>query len=243
MAAFKAAIRLSVPRWDSGRKGDLLASPAGSQAGVSLCVGECIAGVAEQCYCTTPKPGRDKRNDAQRLGSASWRQHGESIVSQSQQFKVGDNAVYPAHGVAQITAIETREIAGHKKDFYILKILDSGMKLMIPTDGASRAGLRDVISKRDVKKVMDILKDPKVAVTVQPWNKRFREYTEMLTSGSAFEVAKVLRDLHRVKNEKELSFSERRLLEQARNLVVAELALAKNCDVERVQSELDSLLG
>jgi CarD family transcriptional regulator len=166
-----------------------------------------------------------------------------NVPQPSQQFKIGDNAVYPAHGVAQITAIETREIAGRKKDFYILKILDSGMKLMIPTDGASRAGLRDVISKRDVKKVLDILKDPKVAVTVQPWNKRFREYTEMLTSGSAFEVAKVLRDLHRVKNEKELSFSERRLLEQARNLVVTELALAKNCDVERIQRELDTLLG
>lgn len=168
---------------------------------------------------------------------------GGVTVSQSQTFKVGDNAVYPAHGVAQITAIESREIAGRKKDFYILKILDSGMKLMIPTDGATRAGLRDVISKRDVKKVMDILKDPRISVTVQPWNKRFREYTEMLTSGSAFEVAKVLRDLHRVKNEKELSFSERRLLEQARNLVVTELALAKNCDVDRVQRELDAVLG
>ena len=158
-------------------------------------------------------------------------------------FSVGDLAVYPAHGVAEIVGIETREISSSKMTFYILKILDSGMKLMIPTDGASRAGLRDVISKRDVKKVMDILKDPKIAVTVQPWNKRFREYTEMLTSGSAFEVAKVLRDLHRVKNEKELSFSERRLLEQARNLMVTELALAKNCDVERVQKELDALLG
>ena len=158
-------------------------------------------------------------------------------------FEVGDNAVYPAHGVAQITGIESRDIAGQKKEFYILKILETDMKLMIPTDGAQRVGLRDVISKKDAKRVLDILKDPEVAVTVQPWNKRYREYTEMLTSGSAFEVAKVLRDLHRVKNEKELSFSERRLLEQARNLVVTELALAKNCDVDRVQRELDAVLG
>ncbi|MDD9940729.1 MAG: CarD family transcriptional regulator [Myxococcales bacterium] len=159
------------------------------------------------------------------------------------QFKVGDNAVYPAHGVAEITGIESRDIAGQKKEFYILKILDTEMKLMIPTDGAARAGLRDVISKRDAAKVMRILKDPEVAVTVQPWNKRYREYTEMLSSGSAFEVAKVLRDLHRVKAEKELSFSERRLLEQARQLVVTELALAKKVDVQKVERELDNVLG
>lgn len=159
------------------------------------------------------------------------------------QFKVGDKAVYPAHGVAQITGIERREIAGQTKEFYILKILETDMKLMIPTDGASRAGLRDVISKSDAKKVIEILKDPSIAVTVQPWNKRYREYTEMLTSGSAFEVAKVLRDLHRVKEEKELSFSERRLLEQARSLVVTELALARKVDVSKVEKEVEAVLG
>ena len=161
----------------------------------------------------------------------------------AQRFKVGDNAVYPAHGVAQITAIESRDIAGQKKEFYILKILDTDMKLMIPTDGAGRAGLRDVISRRDAKKVIEILKDPEVAVTVQPWNKRHREYSEMLSSGSAFEGAKVLRDLSRVKEEKELSFSERRLLEQAKQLVVTELALARKCAVERVEAELATVLG
>jgi CarD family transcriptional regulator len=159
------------------------------------------------------------------------------------KFQVGDNAVYPAHGVAQITGIESRDIAGQKKEFYILKILDTDMKLMIPTDGAHRAGLRDVISKKDAKRVLDILKDPSVAVTVQPWNKRYREYTEMLTSGSAFEVAKVLRDLYRVKEEKELSFSERRLLEQARSLVVTELALARKVSVSKVEKEVDAALG
>ena len=97
----------------------------------------------------------------------------------NRQFEVGDNAVYPAHGVARIMGIESREIAGQKKEFYNLKILDTEMKLMIPTDGAQRAGLRDVISKKEAKQVIEILKDPTVAVTAQPWNKRYREYTEM----------------------------------------------------------------
>ena len=161
----------------------------------------------------------------------------------ARNFKIGDNAVYPAHGVAEITGIESRDIAGQKKEFYILKILDTDMKLMIPTDGAQRAGLRCVISRKDAKKVIEILKDPEIAVTVQPWNKRYREYTEMLSSGSAFQVAKVLRDLHRVKEEKELSFSERRLLEQARTLVITELALSRNISLAKVEKEVNGVLG
>jgi CarD family transcriptional regulator len=162
--------------------------------------------------------------------------------AQKLELKVGDKAVYPAHGVAEVMGIESREIAGTKKRFYILKILENGMKLMIPTDGTQRAGLRGVISKKDVKKVVSILKEPGRAVDSQPWNKRFREYTEMISSGSAFEVAKVLRDLHRLQAEKELSYSERRLLEQARNLLIAELALAKGCTEQKIDMDLEKIL-
>jgi CarD family transcriptional regulator len=158
-------------------------------------------------------------------------------------FKEGDKAVHPAHGVGEITSIEQREIAGSKKSFYILKILDSGMTVMVPTDGAERLGLRRVISRKDAKKVLDILKEDEVAVTSQPWNRRYREYTDMLKSGSPFEVAKVLRDLYRLKSDKDLSFGERRLLEQARNLLVTELALARRCKEQRVEQEIDGILN
>lgn len=166
-----------------------------------------------------------------------------SEIAQELELKVGDKAVYPAHGIAQVMGIESREIAGSKKEFYILKILENGMKLMIPTDGTQRVGLRGVMSKKDVKKVLGILQEPGVAVQAQPWNKRFREYTEMISSGSAFEVAKVLRDLHRLQDDKELSYSERRLLEQARNLLVTELALAKGCSEDRAGKDIDKILS
>jgi len=156
----------------------------------------------------------------------------------SVRFKVGDKAVYPSHGVAQITGVKHREIAGVRKEFFILNVLDSDMKLMIPTDGATRAGLRDIISKEDAKKIVDILKVPIVAATSQPWNRRQREYTEMLNSGSAFEVAKVLRDLYSVKDDTEFSYSERRLRDQAFNLLVSEIALALECEAESVRKEL-----
>lgn len=157
-------------------------------------------------------------------------------------FKVGDKAVHPAHGVGEVTSIEKKEIAGISKSFYILKILDTGMKVMVPTDAADRLGLRQVISKRDAKKVLDILKSDEVAVTSQPWNRRYREYMEMLKSGSPFEVAKVLRDLSRLKGDKELSFGERRLLDQARSLLITELALARKVKESKVEQDIAGIL-
>lgn len=158
-------------------------------------------------------------------------------------FKVGDKAVHPHHGVGEVTAVETREIAGHKKTFYILRIVDSGMKVMVPTDAARRVGLRAVISKKQADEVLAVLKETKVAVTAQPWNRRQREYIEMLKSGSPIEVAKVLRDLTRLKSDKDLSFGERRLLDQARSLLVTELALARRCKEDRVEAEIQGILA
>lgn len=159
------------------------------------------------------------------------------------EFKVGEKAVHPHHGVGEVTSVETKEIAGHKKTFYVLRIVDSGMKVMVPTDSADRVGLRSVISKKDADKVLAVLKDTKVAVTAQPWNRRHREYIEMLKSGSPFEVAKVLRDLTRLKTDKDLSFGERRLLDQARSLLVTELALARRCKEDRVEAEIQGILA
>lgn len=158
-------------------------------------------------------------------------------------FKVGEKAVHPHHGVGEVTAVEITDIAGHKKTCYILRIVDNGMKVMVPTDSAERVGLRSVISKKDADKVLAVLKDTKVAVTAQPWNRRQREYVEMLKSGSPFEVAKVLRDLTRLKTDKDLSFGERRLLDQARSLLVTELALARKCKEDRVEAEIQGILA
>ncbi|MCA9528831.1 MAG: CarD family transcriptional regulator [Myxococcales bacterium] len=158
-------------------------------------------------------------------------------------FKVGDKAVHPAHGVGEVTSVETKAIAGSEKRFYVLKILESGMTVMVPVDGVERLGLRGVIARKDVKGVLAELQKDEIAVKSQPWNRRYREYTEMLNSGSPIEVAKVLRDLSRLRGEKELSFGERRLLEHARNLLVTELALARRCKEERVDEEIDAILG
>ena len=159
-------------------------------------------------------------------------------------FKVGDNAVHPSHGVGEVTSIELREIAGKKSSFYILKILDERQtKVMVSVDAAQRLGLRPVISKNDANKVLEVLAADEIAVTSQPWNRRHREYQEMLNSGSPFEVAKVLRDLMRLRSDKELSFGERKLLDQAKALLVTELALARRCKESRIENDIAGILG
>lgn len=159
----------------------------------------------------------------------------------SREFKVGDKAVYPAHGVGEVTAIQQRSLGGRERSFYILKVLENGMKIMVPVETAAQAGLRPLMARKDAKKVMEILEADEVAVKTQPWNRRYREYMEMLKSGSPYEVAKVLRDLYRLKTEKDLSFGERRLLDTARSLLVTELAIALKTKEGKLEAEIQSL--
>jgi len=160
-------------------------------------------------------------------------------------FKVGDKAVYPAHGVGEVTAIEKRSIAGQNVDFYVLRIMDNGMKVLIPKDNIDNVGLRNIISRKEAERVMTILKDREVATDTQTWNRRYREYMEKIKTGSVFEVAEVLRDLYLLKydKEKELSFGERRMLEMARNLVIRELAIAKRKKETDIEKELEKLFN
>ena len=156
-------------------------------------------------------------------------------------FRVGDLAVYPAHGVAQIVGIETREISGNKQTFYILKILENGMKIMIPTRNAGAVGLRELIRADEVDEVFAILKSREVAVEGQTWNRRYREYMEKIKTGSVFEIAEVLRDLCVLRMSKELSFGERKMLDTARGLLIKELALAKGVEDQKIAGEIDQI--
>jgi len=156
-------------------------------------------------------------------------------------FKIGDKAVYPAHGVGEVTAIENREISGQSQTFYILRILDNGMKIMIPTNNVQQVGLREVISKEKVDKVFKILKVKDLSVDTTTWNRRYREYMEKIRTGSVSEVAEVLRDLYLLKTDKDLSFCELKLLDTARGLLIKELAVAKNCAEEDVEKEFKKI--
>ncbi len=140
-------------------------------------------------------------------------------------FKIGDMAVYPAHGVGVIEKIETQEISGCRQDFYVMRILDNDMLIMIPTNNVGNVGLRDIIGQREVIELYSILEERDVVLDSQTWNRRYREYMDKIKSGSVFEVAEVYRDLLILKLEKELSFGERKMLDTARGLLVKQKLL------------------
>lgn len=158
-------------------------------------------------------------------------------------FNVGDNAVYPGHGVGRVTAIETKEILGNKQTFYSIQILETGMKIMIPKDNVDSVGLRPIISKDEANKVVEILKVKDVKIDTQTWNRRYREYMEKIKTGSVYEIAEVLRDLFLLKVDKELSFGERKMLDTARNLLLKELTLATSQDDLFKEDEVRSIFG
>ncbi len=158
-------------------------------------------------------------------------------------FKVGDLAVYPAHGVGIIEKIETQEISGCRQDFYVMRILENDMIIMIPTNNVDNVGLREIIPRTDVPKLYSILKKRDVQVDNQTWNRRYREYMEKIKTGSVFEVAEVYRDLLMLKLEKDLSFGERKMLDTARNLLVKEISLAKKVQEEQVERDLDRIFS
>src|SRR4029434_2187172 len=110
-------------------------------------------------------------------------------------FKVGEKVVYPAHGVGVIQSIQTKVVSGTEKTFYMLRILDSDMTIMIPTENVATVGLRRVIGKEMVTKVYKILREKRVEIDQQTWNRRYREYTEKIKTGAVREIPKVLRDL------------------------------------------------
>jgi CarD family transcriptional regulator len=158
-------------------------------------------------------------------------------------FKVNDLAVYPAHGVGRIERIESQEISGCRQDFYVMRILDNSMIIMIPTKNVNNVGLREIIGQTEVPRLYSILRRRDAPIDNQTWNRRYREYMEKIKTGSVFEVAEVYRDLLMLKLEKELSFGERKMLDTARNLLVKEISLARNVGEEQVEQDLDQMFS
>jgi len=158
-------------------------------------------------------------------------------------FRIGDKAVYPGHGVGIIEAIENKQISGKDQIFFILRIIENGMTIMIPRDSLESVRLREVIRKIDVSKVIHILKDRDVTLDNQTWNRRYREYMEKINTGSIYEIAEVLRDLHLLRAEKELSFGERKIMDTAKTLLVKELAIARDVKESDILREIKTIFG
>ena len=158
-------------------------------------------------------------------------------------FNIGDMAVYPAHGVGRIEAIENREIGDQKKAFYVMRILDSNMVIMIPTESCNMVGLRTIIPSGDVPRVYEILQESDVKIPSQPWNQRYRNYMDKIKTGSVFKIATVLRDLYLLREDKTLSFGERKMMDTARNLLVKELAIANQENEKNIEKNIERIFS
>lgn len=158
-------------------------------------------------------------------------------------FKAGDKIVYPAHGVGEITEVRVKRIGTEDHRFYEINILESGMRIMVPTGQADTVGLRKVIDKVTIQKIYTILGQRNVKVDTQTWNRRYREYTQKIKTGSVYEMAEVLRDLTVLGKGKDLSFGEKKMFDTVRDLLVSEIAIAKSRTQDKILGELADIIA
>ena len=157
------------------------------------------------------------------------------------QFKLGDMAVYPAHGVAKVTGVEACDLGGHSLDCYVLHIVATGATVMVPISSCERAGMRKLTQETEIEGIFDILKMPAQSAH-GTWNKRSRKLQEKLRSGSLNDIAEVLRDLSAQQEQKGLSFGEKQMLNKCRELVISEISLASKKSVDQIASTISEAL-
>lgn len=157
-------------------------------------------------------------------------------------YKLGDNVVYPMHGAGKIESVEEKEILGEIKKYYILKMPIGEMKLMIPVDNVNKIGLRTIIDKEKIDEVFDILKQD-VEQSSSNWNKRYRENMEKMRTGDIYKIAHIVRDLYYREKERGLSTGEKKMLFNAKQMLVSEIALSSNQDVDLITERIDNFLN
>ncbi len=162
-----------------------------------------------------------------------------------EMFKIGDVVVYPIHGVARITDIKKERIGNSDQLCYVLETeINSVTKkpvIKLPVDKVESNNVRKIVAEEEVPNVIEILKKRGMRTDSQTWNRRHREYQEKMRSGSIFQAAEVFRDLSLLKESKDLSYGERRLFDQAKNLLIKELSIAKKTDEREIEQTIGTI--
>lgn len=156
-------------------------------------------------------------------------------------FNVGDKIVYPMHGAGVIDAIEEKDILGEKQAYYILK-MPGEVKVMIPTAKADEVGVRNIIDKESADKVLGVLEKDETEMD-KNWNKRYRDNMEKMKSGDVYEIADVVRNLSFKQKEKGLSTGEKKMLNNAKQILVSELVLAEHSSQDEVEQLIDNKIN
>lgn len=156
-------------------------------------------------------------------------------------FEVGEHAFYPVQGVAEVLRIDEKDLGGARQRFYVLSILDADRKVLVPVANAATIGLRKLVSLAEIETIYAHLRDKPTTVDTQTWNRRARAYQEKIKTGSAFDLAEIVRELGWLRTHKTLSFGERRMMDTVKALFVKEIALASKKSEASVRDEIDAL--
>jgi CarD family transcriptional regulator len=156
-------------------------------------------------------------------------------------FNIGDHIVYPMHGAGIIDAIEEKSILGEKQSYYILK-MPGEVKVMVPTNKAEEIGVRNIIDKNSANKVFELLEEEKTEMSMN-WNKRYRDNMDKMKSGDIYEIADVVRNLSFKQKEKGLSTGEKKMLSNAKQILVSELVLVENSSPDEIEGLIENKIN
>jgi CarD family transcriptional regulator len=156
-------------------------------------------------------------------------------------FRKGDKVIYPHHGAAVIEELTEREFQGEKRKYLVLRLAHGDLTLMVPVDSTEEVGIREVVSKREVRKVLDVLR---ARESRQPsnWSRRYKTNIEKIRSGDVYQVAEVVRNLAIREGEKGLSAGEKRMLTKARQILISELVFAVGATEDKAEDMVDKVL-
>ncbi len=163
------------------------------------------------------------------------------LLGGDMMFDIGDKVVYPMHGAGVIEGIEEKEILGQKKKYFVMRMPIGDMKVMIPMENVNHIGLRQVVENEAINRVMDILGEQEQDLATN-WNQRYRANMDKIKSGDIYEVAGVVRSLMIRDRAKGLSTGERKMLDQAKQILISEMALVQNLESKEVFTLLDGLI-
>ena len=156
-------------------------------------------------------------------------------------FNIGDKIVYPMHGAGIIDAIEEKDILGEKQAYYILK-MPGEVKVMVPIDRAEQVGVRNIIDKSSADKVFNLLSQDETEME-KNWNKRYRDNMDKLKSGDIYEIADVVRNLAFKQKEKGLSTGEKKMLVNAKQILVSELVLVEQSTKDEIEELVEKKIN
>ncbi len=157
-------------------------------------------------------------------------------------FEKENYVVYPMHGVGIISDITTKTVLQKRKKYFIVELLNTKMTVMVPVDKAEEVGLRPIIGKKEVPKILNLLKED-YEEQEEDWKIRYQNNLAKVKSGSITEVAEVCRNLYKRAKDKELSIMERKLYESAYSLIINEIALARNMNTEEAGNMVSEILS